>query len=314
MQKLTGIFFVLLLLTAGANGQQTDIKGRDTASRPDQQALARLLTYQDTLTALGDTIMNGAFSPERIEANYRFVKTLVDALQVPGSYHFGFDSVTNMRILYAADNSFRIMSWYVDRGNATHRFYGAIQMNQPELKLFGLVDHSSEFANPEDTVSSYQAWYGAYYYEIIPVEAGPRKHHVLLGWSGAGPKISRRVIDVLHFENGRPVFGMPVFQTPEGIKTRIVFRYSSRASMMLDYLPEKRTIVFDHLVPLAEEHRGNYEFYGPDLSYDGFALQNGQWKLAEDLELQNERNSSDKLFNDPERMRNMPASKLPEDN
>src|SRR3546814_19978852 len=78
--------------------------------------------------------MKSTFSPERIEAGYKFVKTLVNALQDPGSFHFRFDSVKNMRILYAEDHSFRIMSWYVDRGNSSHRFYGAIQMNEPELK------------------------------------------------------------------------------------------------------------------------------------------------------------------------------------
>ncbi|WP_132129188.1 hypothetical protein [Anseongella ginsenosidimutans] len=300
MRKGFGLLIIFILLAAGAEGQQA--------------GNARLASYQDTLASLGKKIMTSSFSPERIEANYQFIKILVEALQEPDSYSFGFDSVKNMRILYADDNSFRIMSWYVDRGNSSQRFYGAIQMNEPELKLFGLVDHASEFHRPEDTVSSYESWYGAYYYRIIPVKAGEQKYHVLLGWSGGSPAVSRRVIDVLHFRQGKPVFGMPVFHTKEGVKNRILFQYSSKASMMLDYLPEKKTIIFDHLVPFSEGQKGNYEFYGPDLSYDGFALQNGQWHLTEDLELQNDRNNLDKFFNDPEKMRDAPASKLPEDN
>src|SRR3546814_5133628 len=94
----------------------------------------------------------------------------------------------------------------------------------------------------------------------------------------------------------------------------VVFRYSSKASMMLDYLPEKKTIVFDHLVPMAEEQRGNYQFYVPDLSYDGYLLENGRWRLLENLELENDKTELDKLFNDPETIRDSPASKLPEDN
>ena len=327
-----GIFVVIVMLAADLRAQvqgndrdRAQQNDRDRAQQNDRDNVqqtgkgnaesinsARLTAFQDTLARLGKKIMTDSLSPRRIEANYQFIKTLVNALQEPNSYAFGFDSVKNMRILYAHDNSFRIMSWYVDRGNSTYRFYGAIQMNDPKLKLFGLVDHTSEFARPQDTVSSFESWYGAYYYEIIPVQAGQKKYHVLLGWSGENAGISRRVIEALHFEEGQPVFGLPVFNAREGLKNRIVFQYSSKASMMLDYLPEKKTIIFDHLVPFSEGQRGNYEFYGPDLTYDGFALQNGQWRLIENLDLENERNNLDKNFNDPVKMRNAPASKLPE--
>lgn len=287
----------ILFTTAGARAQETG---------------QRLPAYQDSLAALGQKLMTSPLSPERVAANYRFIETLVDALQEPGSYSFPFDSVENMRILYASDNSFRIMSWYVDRGNSDYRFYGAVQMNKPQLELYGLVDHGSEFTSVEDTVSSYETWYGAYYYQIIPVRAPGKTYHVLLGWNGGNDSVSRRVIDVIHFNEGEPSFGLPVFRTEEGVKSRVVFRYSSNASMMLDYLPDKKTIVFDHLVPFSEGQTGNYRFYGPDLSYDGYALQEGQWQFVENLELENERNSLDKFFNDPENINEEPASKFPE--
>lgn len=305
MQRGIGIILILFLLASLTTPQQATGQQAKSGSLP---------AYQDTLADLGNKIMKSAFSPERIEANYQFIQTLVEALQQPGSYNFPFDSVENMRILYAPDNSFRIMSWYVDRGNSSYRFYGAVQMNAPELELFGLVDHSNEFAHPEDTVSSYKRWYGAYYYDIIPAGSGEKEYYVLLGWKGLSDKVSGRVIEALHFQGGEPVFGMPVFQTEEGSKSRVVFKYSARASMMLNYLPPKKTIVFDHLVPAAEQYRGNHEFYGPDLSYDGLKLVKGLWQPVENLELENEKSISDKLFNDPEKMQNEPASKLPEDN
>src|SRR3546814_1498865 len=93
------------------------------------------------------------------------------------------------------------MSWYVDRGNSSQRFYGVIQMKQPELKLFGLVDHSSEFSNAEDTVTSWKTWYGAYYYKLIPVRSARDDYYVLLGWNSNGPGLSGRVIEALHFRS-----------------------------------------------------------------------------------------------------------------
>src|SRR3546814_21054604 len=95
------------------------------------------------------------------------------------------------------------MSWYVDRGNSSQRFYGVIQMKQPELKLFGLVDHSSEFSNAEDTVTSWKTWYGAYYYKLIPVRSARDDYYVLLGWNSNGPGLSGRVIEALRSEERR---------------------------------------------------------------------------------------------------------------
>lgn len=287
----------------GQSGTDTGI-GRQGDGRQDN---GRLAIYQDSLAALGKRIMSDPFGPERIEANYQFIQTLVRALQVPGSYDFPFRQVENMRILQAPDHSFRIMTWYVDRGQADYRFYGAIQMNAPELRLFGLVDHTSEFARPTDSITGYGTWYGAYYYEIIPAERAGKKYYVLLGWKGQDARVSSRVAEVLHFEKGEPVFGLPVFHGRDSIPARLVFRYSSQASMMLDYLPGKKLIVFDHLEPAREENTGNYEFYGPDLSYDGYRLQNGEWVLVEDLKLENRKNESDKLFNDPEKLREQSA-------
>jgi hypothetical protein len=98
-----------------------------------------------------------------------------------------------------------------------------------------------------------------------------------------------------------PVFGMPVF---DGMKDRpgarrIIFEYSRQASMLLDYQTADKTIIFDHLAPRDENVRGQYEFYGPDFSYDGLRLVSGRWRLIEDLPLKNPPSPLDLKFNDP---------------
>lgn len=273
----------------------------------------KLSAYQDTLARLGDTIINGPFAQVRTAASHRFITTLVNALKEPRSFQYDFDAVENLSILYAPDSSFRVMSWYVATGPASYRFYGAIQMNREPLKLFGLVDHTPEFSNPEDTTTSYKKWLGAHYYEIIETSYKGRTCYLLLGWKGKDHRTTQRIIETLAFRDGMPFFGLPVLQTPEGLKKRILFEYSSQVSMMLKYLPEERLIVFDHLAPSDPDNEGDYAFYGPDLSYDALKPAKGLWQWQEHVELRNDKDIRDKLFNDPEKMKDIPSGKLPPD-
>src|SRR5690554_4355188 len=105
MQKGWWVVFVLLLLSMQGWCQQKGAVNQQIGSETFH-------AYQDTLARLGEQLMKSPLSPERIEANYQFIQTLVKVLKEPGSYDFPFDSVKNLRILYAPDNSFRIMSWY----------------------------------------------------------------------------------------------------------------------------------------------------------------------------------------------------------
>jgi hypothetical protein len=102
---------------------------------------------------------------------------------------------------------------------------------------------------------------------------------------------------------------MPVFdgdkERPK--KQRIIFEYSRQVSMLLNYLPDNNTIVFDHLAPPDDKLKGKFDSYGPDMSYDGFRLNSGRWRLVEDLELKNPASALDEQFNDPKKPKSIPS-------
>ena len=97
---------------------------------------------------------------------------------------------------------------------------------------------------------------------------------------------------------------MPVFdgdkENPD--QKRIIFEYARQVSMGLNYDPKLNMIVFDHLAPPDIKLKGNFEFYGPDMSYDGYKLTNGRWKLVEDIEMKNPESENDDNFNDPRKL------------
>lgn len=269
----------------------------------------QLETLQDSLAKLGYTIYNESSEPERLEANFTFVKTLVAALKVPYSYAFPFDSLTMVSLLKSPDNSFRIFSWHVQLNDGSYLYYGTIQLNTPDgsLKMYPLLDKTHKIAAPEQTITTPDHWYGAQYYRVIPLNNA----FVLLGWKGHTPYVTQKVIEVLQLTDDGIMLGKPVFQGAESdTHMRAIYRYNRNVSMYLDYDPVENRIVLDHLAPADERQQGQYEQYGPDLTYDAWKLENGRLVLVPDIPLMNPPDTMDNRFNDPTKPQNHPKSGL----
>jgi hypothetical protein len=271
--------------------------------------------YVDSLKALSFEMINNPSEPERYNASYNLVKTLVNALKTPNSFNLSFDSLKTISVLTSPDRRFRIFTWHVMNQDGSYRYYGTIQMNNPsgKLQMYPLVDHSHTYKKPQDTTMTNSNWYGSQYYKIIPVIHGVKvPYYVLLGWKGNNTKSTKKVIEVLSFRDGRANFGMPVFDGNKEYlgKNRIVFEYNRQVSLMLNYLPREGTIVFDHLAPPDPKMKDRMDLYGPDMSYDGYKLVNGRWKYLPDLQLKNAPSILDDEFRDPRKPQKDVVNKL----
>lgn len=290
------ILLISLLLVKSVAAQQLSASDK-----------GKLSAIQDSLIKLNWEMINNGVEPERYNANYAFIRTLVSALKTPYSYNFGFDSLKAVSIQNSPDKKFRIFSWNILNGDGSYRFYGTIQMNTRDgkLQMFPLVDFSPAINSPLDTVTSNEKWFGAQYYRIIPVTNNSDPYYTLLGWKGNTVRTTKKVIEILRFKDNKPVFGHAVFDEPGSTtkKQRIIFEYDRKATMFLQYQPSQNMIVFDHLSPPDEKLAGKFEFYGPDMSYDGFRLKNNRWQFLPDLELKNDPTALDDEYNDPVRLR-----------
>ncbi|EHQ29047.1 hypothetical protein [Mucilaginibacter paludis] len=281
---------ILLLVTTAAPAQHL----------ADAAGLKQLKVFEDSLKVLGNRFINDENELERKNANYKFIKTLVSALKVPGSYHYAFDSLKNISLINAPDNRFRIMAWHVLNNDGSYRFYGAIQMNSAVLKLYPLEDYSPLLKNPEDSVTDNRKWFGAQYYKIIQPDAA-LPYYTLLGWKGNTIKTTKKVIEVLSFSNGKPVLGMRVFTGNGKIRRRVVFEYARQASMLLKYNADSHLIVFDHLAASDPKTKGKMETYGPDMSYSGYQFKLGKWVFVDNLDMRNIPDTNDEQYVDPKK-------------
>lgn len=288
-------FLLLLLVGSNLSAQvQTQLSVKD---------LANLNKLQDTLAAISDSTYTAKSDVEKIAYNTTFVKKLIAVLKTPFSFQHNLEAVNNISIQKAPNQSFRIITWSLPFSDGSYKFYGTIQMATKDgtLKLIPLNDDTQNITD-DNVITNANKWYGARYYDIIPVNfPGKPSYYILLGWKGNNDKTTKKVIEVLSFEKDQPVFGKNIFEMAQKarIRNRVVFEYNKKNSMTLIFDKNVNMLIFDHLAPYEPNMVGNFEYYASDLSFDGYAINYQKFYLKENVALKNEISSMDEFYAPP---------------
>jgi hypothetical protein len=265
------------------------------------QEKSKLVRYEDSLIIA----QRNLFKLHKGDANYntQFDSLIYRALRLDYSETYPFDSLKEIGIISSPDNLVRIVNWNLPLRDGTHQYFGYIQAFSTKLKkwqLFKLNDCSSTIKNSENYTSDHQKWFGMLYYKIIPVKHKKKKYYTLLAWDGNDKLTSKKIIDVLTFNaDGTPHFGADVFKLEKKTVKRVVFEYSAQAVMSLKYNEDKKLIVFDHLAPSQSKLEGQFQYYGPDFSFDALNFSKGKWIYIPDIDARNNRNKNDNNYNNP---------------
>ncbi|GIV27913.1 MAG: hypothetical protein KatS3mg027_1727 [Bacteroidia bacterium] len=265
------------------------------AKVPNDSIYHKIQTLEMRLKHLAEYAFKSKNEQQRLDSNKVFFQLFKEIFQYPESFQYPFDSLKkDVSFLMNKDKTFRIITWNVPKNDGTHLYFGFIQHWFKEKKnesvtyrLHTLIDVSNTLKNsPETYVGKPDKWFGMLYYQIIE----GIDYWILLGWDGNEKLIQRKFIDVLYFKkDGTPIFGKDVFKMPKKNPKRIMFQYSSDVVMTLRYEPKKNAIVFSHLSPDSDDPylKNQYQFYGPDGSFDAFVKDKDKWKLVEDIDMRN---------------------------
>ncbi len=244
-------------------------------------------SLEDSLQALSEIFMTDALLENRTAACETFIPTLVKALEEKNSFTIPFDSLTRISIQYPPDSSFRIFTWqlYVDTDD--YRYFGAIQMNTEDLQLIPLKDQSANVEDPEFEILDPDNWYGAVYYNLKAFDTPDGTQYLLFGFDGYQFFDKRKIVDVLRFRDGSPVFGAPVFATLEEgrgpiTQNRLVREYSSTSTIRCNFDTEHNVILLDHMATVQRVD-GNGLSLIPDGTYEGYRYKDGLWVYEEKL-------------------------------
>ena len=218
-------------------------------------------------------------------------RLLENTLHMPGSFEYSFDSLKFVGRITSPDKAVRIFTWNLFRTDATNRFFGFVMhriSNTRETEVISLTDSSEILRDPLNAVLTAKNWYGCLIYDIIQTKDSGVTYYTLLGYHPENLFITRKLLDVLWFDNGKPAFGKAIFKNGNRIENRMLFTYSAKVQMSIKWNAKMKMIILDHLAPFEPSYKGNYQYYGPDSSYDGLRFEQGVWEMVENVDVRNE--------------------------
>ncbi len=223
---------------------------------------------------------------DRDEKNQLFKEYLFETLKNKNAFTYSFTKLKSVGFIDSPDGELRIVNWNVEQENESQKYYCFLMHHDTrskEIEISELIDNSENLPLRPDGILEANNWYGALYYQIIPIEKGAKKLYTLLGWDGNTSMSTIKLIDVLYFSGKNPKLGSPLFKTPDGTFKRMFYEHSKKTVMSLKYEKQYDRIIFDHLSPETPSLKGYYSFYVPDFSYDAFVLEGSKWVLKEDV-------------------------------
>lgn len=268
-------FFILLLITATSFAQLKKIVPAD---------LKILQKKEDSLKAYAKSLVTDSLPNNRMRSDSFFTRVLIRSFQVKNSFYYPFDSVKGISTLYAPDSSFRIMTWSLTYNEDLCQQRGVIQFPTRDgaAKFVPLYDYSTRTPYPEDSIRDNKNWIGAIYYNMIQTRYNNRNYYTLFGYDPNNPFTNKKWIEVLTFDQQqRPVFGGKYFSfasdtAKRADQFRYVIEYKKQASATVDYDPDLKLILVDHLISESDEPDLPQTFV-PDGDYEGFKWSNGKW-------------------------------------
>lgn len=243
------------------------------------------------LAEMGKKILKDEDFRQTARLNRHFKRALGIILERPESYEYSFDSIKTVSRIRPADNRFRLFTWQRVIRDSTdsyrrHHYYGYVQrryttsQGNEEIIVIPLNDSLAIERQTENMPLTNEKWVGALYYPanlsdygVLTYEGTVGRlnakgniderevnYYVLLGYNGYDHRSNYKMIDVLSFdpEDSSVVkFGAPIFNVNNGMKSRMIFKYSDNSPFSLNqrqvvtkgaiFERKVRMLVFDHL-------------------------------------------------------------------
>lgn len=248
---------------------------------------------EDSISLEAERMWASELAAERKVHASRVRSMLERALRLPGSFEYPFDSLKFVSLQKDPQKVFRIFTWQVDLGEGRYQRQGFIQSGGRKSQVIALNDRSESVVRPETHSAGTEEWVGMVYYRVLPFKKKGRPHWLLFGFANKDANTLRKMIDVLTFDDGgKPVFGSPVFEfgdeegNERSTQNRFLLEYDARSKVKLNWEESMDMILYDHLMPFADDRTTGKVVFIPDGTYEGFKLSKGVWRHIPKLEIQ----------------------------
>jgi hypothetical protein len=248
-----------------------------------------IIQAERDLKAMFDTLYSAEVTGTNMALYHSIDSVFYAALQLPGSFNHKWGTLNMIGKLVSDDGEVKVFSWlYMASRNKYHyTAFIQVQGKRGDPDIFRLSQGNAEKVRSENYPQSLDDWHGKVYYSILTNQYKRKTFYTLLGADFKDTKTSMKTIEVLAIQRGKPVFRDEQFLAGGTVKDRIVLEYSAELTISLQYNERLGMIVYDHIAPLHPLYHGNYQFYGPDGSYDGYRFTEGIWMLEENVDARN---------------------------
>jgi len=250
------------------------------------QAQGKIDSSGISLQKLAVAIQEGTIISNRFKADSIFTRNLVQVLKTPFSFNFRFDSLIAIKQIVSPDKAFKIFSWQLDLGDGTYRQRAALQFPSSDgaLRLLPLFDNSDFIVTPTKGVNNRKNWIGAIYYDIIPTAYKNQTYYTLLGYDEFNLTVSRKIIEVIHFEHDEPIFGGDFFNYPpdetypSAPVDRFLFTYKKGSNAYIRYDSETKHLILSELTSTDKDLKATSTLV-PSGNEVYFEWKNGKWVM-----------------------------------
>lgn len=251
-------------------------------------AQSKFIESEQLLNAQFESLKTASNDSLKLSISQSIMGDLKKSLKKKGSFTYPFNEIVNLGKVTSADEQLRIFSWNYTLENGEYRYFALLQKKDGrKIRLIELHQNPDVEESMVAKLSANQ-WLGALYYQIVPFKHNKRSLYLLLGWDGNKDRTNKKVIETIGFsKTGDPELGYPLINWRGKRLSRVIFEYSKQVQMKLKYHERANCVVFDHLSPSESRYINQFEYYGPDFSYDALEFENGIWNLVEEFDMRN---------------------------
>ena len=203
----------------------------------------------------------------------------------PAHFELELDSVPFLGQLASEDGVIRMLCWNLVMQNDDYQYH-CVMRHKPEKKIVFVTvfQDNSDWKRIDRKPIRPNKWYGALYYKILANRYRGKTNYTILGWDGKDNITNRKVVDVISIQGKSVILGSSIFKNEKELPVhRLIYEYANDVSMALNFDAKEKMIVMDHLAPEDSRFEGQYQFYGPDFSYDALKFKKGAWIFERDV-------------------------------
>jgi len=211
------------------------------------------------------------------------------ALSMQSSMDFPWSRLDKIGIITSEDKKVRIFTWHVMDDYDHIRYFGFIQvgLKKGKSRLYELKDNGKAQRGLFKLEQSEEDWYGKLYYQVLTNTYKRKTYYTILGMDFNNAHSTIKTVEVVVIQRNAPYFVKSLFYNGRDKVDRLVLEYSKQVAISVRYDQGTGMITFDHLVPFHPIYEKNYEFYGPDGSFDGLEFSDGFWNFRDDIDARN---------------------------